>query len=128
MTCRSCARTCTAVHATSSINASCRSQRLMPPSVARKSYSSPAMADSVREESMYHLDPQRLRLRHFTSADLDLLTELDSDPEVMRYVTYGLPTPRATYADTILPRWLEIYRVTPQLGYWAAEDRVGGGF
>src|SRR5262245_20223012 len=128
MTCRSCARTCTAVDAARSINASCRSERLMPQCVARKSYSSPAVADSVREEAMVLLETERLRLRHFTSADVDLLTELDSDPEVMRYVTYGLPTPRATYADTILPRWLEIYRVTPQLGYWAAEDRVGGGF
>lgn len=74
------------------------------------------------------LETARLRLRRFTSDDIDRLVELDSDPEVMRYITYGEPTPRATYQDVILPRWFAIYDATPLLGYWAAEDRAAGGF
>jgi RimJ/RimL family protein N-acetyltransferase len=74
------------------------------------------------------LETERLRLRRFTPDDLDRLVELDSDPEVMRYITYGEPTSRATYEDVILPRWFAIYEATPLLGYWAAEDRASGGF
>ena len=40
------------------------------------------------------LETARLRLRPFTADDVDRLVELDSDPEVMRYITYGVPTPR----------------------------------
>ena len=74
------------------------------------------------------LETGRLRLRRFTIEDVDLLVALDSDPEVMRFITYGVPTPRATYADVILPRWFALYESSPLLGYWAAEDREGGGF
>jgi len=77
---------------------------------------------------MILLETRRLRLRRFVREDLDLLVELDSDPEVMRYITYGVPTPRATYEDVILPRWFSIYEQHPQLGFWAAEDRVDRGF
>ena len=74
------------------------------------------------------LETGRLRLRRFTIEDVDLLVALDSDPEVMRFITYGVPTPRATYDDVILPRWFALYESSPLLGYWAAEDREGGGF
>jgi len=74
------------------------------------------------------LETQRLRLRRFGPGDLDLLVGLDSDPEVMHYITYGVPTPRATYQQVILPRWFAIYERTPDLGYWAADDRQSGGF
>jgi RimJ/RimL family protein N-acetyltransferase len=77
---------------------------------------------------MVLLETARLRLRQFTAADLGCLVELDSDPEVMRYITYGEPTPREEYLEEILPRWLRIYRETPLLGYWAAEDRGSGAF
>jgi RimJ/RimL family protein N-acetyltransferase len=40
------------------------------------------------------LETGRLRLRRFGVDDVDLLVELDADPEVMRYVTFGAPTPR----------------------------------
>lgn len=74
------------------------------------------------------LETGRLRLRRFGPEDVDRLVELDSDAEVMRYITYGVPTPRATYEDVILPRWLGIYAATPLLGYWAAEERASGTF
>ena len=77
---------------------------------------------------MVLLETLRLRLRRFTADDVDRLVELDSDPEVMRYITFGARTPREVYADVILPRWFAIYRDTPLLGYWAAEQRDSGVF
>jgi RimJ/RimL family protein N-acetyltransferase len=74
------------------------------------------------------LETARLRLRRFVAADLDRLVELDSDPEVMRYITYGAATPRERYATEILPRWLALYESWPLLGYWAAELHDGGEF
>jgi RimJ/RimL family protein N-acetyltransferase len=74
------------------------------------------------------LETARLRLRRFVAADLDQLVELDSDPEVMRYIAYGAATPRERYATEILPRWLVLYESWPLLGYWAAELHDGGEF
>jgi len=82
----------------------------------------------VTAVSVILLETARLRLRRFERGDLDRLVELDSDPEVMRYVTYGVPTPRERYERDILPRWLASYEEAPLLGYWAAESKVGGEF
>ena len=49
------------------------------------------------------LETERLVLRRFTADDVDLLVELDSDPEVLRYVTGGPPTPREEIEGDILP-------------------------
>jgi RimJ/RimL family protein N-acetyltransferase len=74
------------------------------------------------------LETERLRLRHFTADDVDRLVELDSDPEVMRYITFGAPTLRASYVETYLPRWFEIYARQPGCGYFAAELRESEDF
>ena len=74
------------------------------------------------------LETERLRLRRFVPDDLERLVELDSDPEVMRYISYGIPTPRERYAQQILPRWFALYAESPMLGYWAAETRVDSEF
>ena len=39
---------------------------------------------------MILLETTRLRLRRFTDGDIERLVELDSDPEVMRYITLSL--------------------------------------
>ena len=74
------------------------------------------------------LETPRLQLRRFQRADIDRLVELDSDPEVMRHISYGVPTPRERYEREILPRWLALCDSAPLLGYWAAELRDGGEF
>ncbi len=74
------------------------------------------------------LETERLRLRRFTAADVDLLVALDADPQVMRYITYGKPTPREAYVKTYLPRWFAIYAAQPGFGYFAAERRDTGDF
>ena len=77
---------------------------------------------------MILLETARLRLRHVVPGDLGRLVELDSDPEVTRYTSYGEPTPRERYEREILPRWLAYYESTPLVGYWAAEARADGEF
>lgn len=75
-----------------------------------------------------HLETARLVLRRFTPADLDDLVALDSDPEVMRYITGGRPTPREVLRDEHLPFWLAFYERGDTWGFWAAEDRADGAF
>ncbi|MET8120175.1 GNAT family N-acetyltransferase [Micromonospora sp. NPDC005189] len=71
---------------------------------------------------------ERLRLRRLTTGDVDALVELDSDPEVMRFLTGGAATPLATVRDEQLPRLLAQYDRHPGLGRWAALDRETGDF
>ncbi|MFC4019822.1 GNAT family N-acetyltransferase [Micromonospora sp. GCM10011542] len=71
---------------------------------------------------------ERLRLRRLTMADADALVELDGDPEVMRFLTGGAPTPLAVVRDEHLPRLLAQYERHPGLGRWAALDRETGEF
>jgi len=69
------------------------------------------------------LRTSRLVLRQFTDGDLDDLTALDSDPEVMHFITGGLATPRREIEDEILPRWLRYYEESHTTGFWAADTR-----
>jgi RimJ/RimL family protein N-acetyltransferase len=69
---------------------------------------------------------ERLRLRRFTAADLELLVELDSDPAVVRYVGNGRPTPRAVIQAETLPAFLA-YTVDG-LGTFAAHRLDDGAF
>ncbi|MFD0278815.1 GNAT family N-acetyltransferase [Kitasatospora sp. NPDC127111] len=75
-----------------------------------------------------HLTTERLVLRRFTPEDADHLTELDGDPEVMRYLTGGRPTPREVVVETLLPLYFDHYERYGDLGWWAAEERDGGAF
>jgi RimJ/RimL family protein N-acetyltransferase len=74
------------------------------------------------------LETERLVLRRFTPDDVDLLVELDSDPEVMRFITGGVPTPRAEIESDILPHFLRYYERFAGLGFWAAVERASGAF
>src|SRR5215217_5494879 len=74
------------------------------------------------------LETDRLVLRRFTAADLDNLVELDSDPDVMRYITGGRPTPREQVRDEVLPAFLAYYERFAGYGFWAAVDKASGQF
>ena len=67
------------------------------------------------------LTTQRLRLRRFTLADVDHIVALDSNPEVMRYISFGAPTPRAVIEHRVLPSWISYYEREERIGFWAAE-------
>ena len=73
------------------------------------------------------LETDRLILRQFTMDDIDHLVELDSDPEVMRYVT-GKPTPRDVIERDYLPWWLAYYELGDQYGFWAAIEKQTSHF
>jgi len=51
----------------------------------------------------------RLTLRRFTPDDVSNLFDLNSDPEVMRFLTGGRATPRAEIRDQIIPFHLAFY-------------------
>ena len=72
------------------------------------------------------LETERLRFRFITAADLDWLWELDQDPEVMRYISGGVPTPRDTTERVYLPRMMQRHDAGPQYGFYRAERRADG--
>ena len=72
------------------------------------------------------LQTKRLALRRLTAADLDRLYALDNDPEVMRYINGGTPTPRAVVERDILPVFLRYDERRPGFGFWAAAERASG--
>jgi RimJ/RimL family protein N-acetyltransferase len=55
------------------------------------------------------LETQRLVLRRFTVEDADNLVNLDADPDVMRFVTGGVPTSRDEIEKEFLPAFLGYY-------------------
>ena len=75
-----------------------------------------------------YLETERLFLRRFTPDDVDLVTALDADPAVMRYVTGGRPTPRAEIRDDYLPFWIAYYEQGDRYGFWAAVEKRTGEF
>ena len=74
------------------------------------------------------LETVRLVLRRFTEADVENLLDLDGDPEVMRFLTGGKPTPRNVIENKTLPRFLRYYKHTEGFGYWAAIEKSTGAF
>jgi RimJ/RimL family protein N-acetyltransferase len=69
----------------------------------------------------------RMVLRRFTRDDVDLLAALDSDPNVMRYLSRTL-TPRHAIEHEVLPGWIAEYAQAPGFGCWAALDSRSGEF
>jgi Acetyltransferases, including N-acetylases of ribosomal proteins len=55
------------------------------------------------------LETRRLVLRRFTMADVDNLVSLDADPDVMHFVTGGIPTARDEIENELLPGFLDYY-------------------
>jgi RimJ/RimL family protein N-acetyltransferase len=74
------------------------------------------------------LETDRLVLRRFTMADADDLFDLDGDPEVMNFITGGLPTPREEIENDVLPAFLRYYERGDRYGFWAAVEKSSGEF
>ena len=73
------------------------------------------------------VETDRLMLRRFTRDDLELIAELDSDPEVKRYIDNGAPVDRTELAE-MLEWWLGWYDRFAGYGFWAAIDKATGDF
>lgn len=74
------------------------------------------------------VETDRLVLRRLTEDDLDELVELNSDPEVMRYLTGGEPIGREMLRDDFIPRVLAYYDRDDGYGLWAAVEKATGAF
>ena len=68
------------------------------------------------------LETERMTLRPITMDDVDLLVALDSDPEVMRFISGGKPTSHAEAARIVKMslghRWLGFDKVTGEFVGW----------
>lgn len=68
------------------------------------------------------LETERLVLRRYERDDLDRLTRLNTDPEVMRYIGDGSLRDREQTRAGIA-RAQRIYDIFPGLGFWVAEEK-----
>jgi RimJ/RimL family protein N-acetyltransferase len=68
------------------------------------------------------LETERLVLRRYERDDLDRLTRLNTDPEVMRYIGDGSLRDREQTRAGIA-RAQRIYEHFPGLGFWVAEEK-----
>ena len=67
-------------------------------------------------------------LREFVETDVEHLFELDSDPEVTKYINGGKPTPRKHIEEKVMPHILNYYENDDGLGIWAAMNQTSGSF
>lgn len=74
------------------------------------------------------LKTDRIILRQIEEQDWELLQELDSDPEVMRYLSHGVPSP-APEIDRALNIMLGFkQKFKGELGFWIALDLASQSF
>lgn len=66
------------------------------------------------------LETNRLRLREFEDSDVESLFALDSDPDVMRYISDGKTSTRE-HIEQAIPRVRAYYQEHAGLGIWVAE-------
>lgn len=74
-----------------------------------------------------YLTTKRIELRELTMEDAGHLADLDSDPEVMRYISDGRPSDPEEPLR-YLPGIIRRYSEQPGLGLWAAIERQSGTF
>jgi RimJ/RimL family protein N-acetyltransferase len=71
------------------------------------------------------LSTPRLRLDPLTNAHTELMVELDSDPEVLRFI-FGRALTRTEVVDTWMPRRTRADADTRGIGYWAGLETASG--
>jgi len=79
-------------------------------------------------EHVVHLRTERLVMRRFTRDDVGLIVELDSDPEVTRYVGLTEPTTPAVIEARVFPTVFGWYEKHPAHGFWATHEAATGTF
>ena len=74
-----------------------------------------------------YLETERLILRRFTMADIEDLVDLNSDPQVTRFINGGRPIPREV-VELDLAAFLAYYGRGDGYGFWAAIEKPTGAF
>lgn len=74
------------------------------------------------------VETRRLLLRQLTADDLDALVALDSDPDVMRFINGGRPTPYDEMRDDFLPAFLGYHERGDLYGFFAAIEKSSSAF
>jgi RimJ/RimL family protein N-acetyltransferase len=74
------------------------------------------------------LETPRLVLRRFTLAGTDNLVSLNADPDVMRFLTGGMPAGRDEIENELLPAFPGYYQRSGRYGFWAAIEKRTGEF
>jgi RimJ/RimL family protein N-acetyltransferase len=100
----------------------------MPDRRARRQKSTGSVAVLEGPAMQVFLETDRLVLRQFTMSDADNLVNLDADPDVMRFVTGGIPTSREEIHDEVLPAFPGYYQRYQGYGFWAAIEEATGEF
>ena len=70
------------------------------------------------------LETDRLILRRLTDDDLDLLLDLDSDPDVTFFITGGV----SEFTESMLRHWLTEYERWPGFGTWGVIEKNTNDF
>jgi len=68
------------------------------------------------------------KFRNFENSDTLLLEELDSDPEVMKYISNGIPSDKSEIerATNVMLSWKS--KLDGKYGYWIIEDQKTSEF
>lgn len=66
------------------------------------------------------LETERLVYEMMTASDVDLMLDLDSDPDVMLYINGGEPTSRKEMVESQIPRLERLSDYDKGWGYWKA--------
>ena len=82
----------------------------------------------MKDTARLLLETPRLYLRELCDDDVEFLFQLDSDPEVMRHISKGVPTTREAFETVYLPRMLAWQDQSPPRGFWAAHLRASDEF
>lgn len=74
------------------------------------------------------LETDRCYLREFVEADVELMHQLNTDPEVMKYLTGGKPLPYEESKKAVMHYINTYYEQNPGLGMWATMLKDGDQF
>jgi RimJ/RimL family protein N-acetyltransferase len=75
-----------------------------------------------------YIETENIILRRFTQNDDEVLFDLDSDPEVMRFISDGVPTELGDIQNKLLPYILDYYEKFSDYGFWCAHEKSNNYF
>lgn len=74
------------------------------------------------------LESPRIILKNFVETDFEYLVELDSDPEVMKYLSDGKPTSTTEAKEIIITVMKRAEELQHKLGVWIAFEKESQAF